>query len=122
MVFFRSIFFLSYYFELFRGTTEAGILSKYLLYAYITIVNNIEVQACGADAANFYCVLDLTTRKANACFGDSGGPLVVYYNYKPYLFGIASFATTKNNTCVNTLPSYYTMVPKVLFWIKKQLY
>ncbi|CAF1059400.1 unnamed protein product [Brachionus calyciflorus] len=101
------------------GVTEKKTVSIDLLHANVTIISGNK--KLYSDENN-YCVLDLTRRKANICFGDSGGPLVVYQKGIPYVYGVASYVYTKSDeTCNNTSPSYFTMVPKNLEWIKKQL-
>ena len=84
--------------------------------ANLTILTN--PVTCRNFQIQSYCALDTSSRKSNICQGDSGGPLMYLIDGRWNLYGISSFVLRiNNNNCVNTLPSFYTIVPNYLNWI-----
>lgn len=74
----------------------------------------------GYDDKN-YCAIDANNSKqSNICFGDSGGSLMYLIEDTWYLFGISSFiyGDIYTNKCINSIPSFYTIVPEYLKWIE----
>ncbi|CAF1044227.1 unnamed protein product [Brachionus calyciflorus] len=105
------------------GMTQTGSISMALLTANMTVINNNDpLGQCGTYKTKFYCMKDLTTVQSNACFGDSGGPLVLKVNGSWVQYGIISFGTIgSNGICINTLPTFFTMVPTFMNWAKNQM-
>lgn len=102
-----------------NGHKSTDALSDNLLQATMQIRNFCNNTCYGFDTHN-YCALDLSSRKSNICFGDSGGCLMYLINGKWQLFGITSIvlAQVSPRVCLNKLPSFYTIVPNYLEWIK----
>lgn len=105
------------------GFTEFGTLSSQLLTTTLSILNGSPARAeCRGFDANFYCAKDLSGRQSNVCFGDSGGPLLIFEKNRWILFGVTSFSfADENNNCINSAPSFYTMVPRYSSWINKRI-
>ncbi|RNA04366.1 transmembrane protease serine 13-like [Brachionus plicatilis] len=104
------------------GITESGKLSTKLQMTAMTSINFMGLRGeCGGLDSKFYCMKDLTSDKSNACYGDSGGPLIRMENNRWVLFGLTSFGQNDNDgNCLNNLPSFFTMVPSLLSWIRMQ--
>ncbi|CAF0764422.1 unnamed protein product [Brachionus calyciflorus] len=109
-----------------NGFAAQNFLSNTLLQAVLQIKNyQIGSQCKGFDERN-YCALDTdsTDKKfSNICFGDSGGSLMHFSNGMWYLYGISSFIFGNVDTkqCFNYIPSFYTIVPNFLDWIKTNI-
>lgn len=70
-----------------------------------------------------YCAQDVTENNSNICYGDAGNPLMIPRRNRWFLYGIASFVTvtTDQFVCVNSEPSYFSIVPRYLRWIYSTL-
>ncbi|CAF0919612.1 unnamed protein product [Brachionus calyciflorus] len=92
--------------------------SKILLQTSLIIKNNKTEKGCNYRRYNNYCTLG-ASGDSGVCQGDSGGPLQFFKNGKWYLYGITSFVLgTKENTCIDTKPSFFATVPFYLNLIK----
>ena len=105
------------------GVTETGSISLRLLMTNLTAINKIDTNGeCAGLNTKFYCMKDLTSVQSNACYGDSGGPLIYNVNNEWVLYGLVSFGySDSNNKCINTYPSFFTMVPRLLSWANSQM-
>ena len=105
------------------GLTELGFLATKLLKTRLDVLNGTPLQSeCGSFYTDNYCVKDTSGRNSNVCFGDSGGPLIKFENDKWVFYGITSFVIVdENRKCVNTAPSFFSMVPKLMPWISTQI-
>ncbi|RNA06673.1 transmembrane protease serine 11D [Brachionus plicatilis] len=105
------------------GFTEFGNLSSQLLTTTLSILNGSPAKAqCQGFDADFYCAKDLSEKQSNVCYGDSGGPLLRFENNKWVLYGVTSFTfADSSNNCINTAPSFYTMVPRYSSWINQRI-
>ncbi|CAF0862212.1 unnamed protein product [Brachionus calyciflorus] len=93
-------------------------MSNEIHQAQLKVIN--KEPACKRYDSFVYCVRDPERKKSNICYGDAGNPLMIVKKNKWYLYGIASFVTVNINnlTCINTEPSYFTIVPRYLKWIE----
>lgn len=105
------------------GLTEFGKLSSQLLTTTLSILNGSPTQAeCQSFEKDFFCAKDLSGKESNVCFGDSGGPLLLFENNKWTLYGVSSFAfADDNNRCINTAPSFFTIIPRYSSWINQRI-
>jgi len=100
------------------GIKGQEVLSNAVLQAKLTVITD-SIKCQGLQTKN-YCAIDKTSKQSNTCQGDSGGPLMYFMNNKYFLYGLVSFGfenTDGSNTCINTLPSFYTRIPSYLSWI-----
>ncbi|CAF0976479.1 unnamed protein product [Brachionus calyciflorus] len=82
-------------------------------------MNDVNQTFCNYKKYRFYCTLGKqTSNYPNVCSGDSGGPLMYLINGKWFLYGITSHVLF-NKTCLNNLPSFFTIVPSFLKWINQ---
>lgn len=105
------------------GITENGRPSNLLRMAQMNSINFMGSRGeCDGLDSKFYCMKDLRSTQSNVCFGDSGGPLINFENNNWVLYGLTSFGKANNQgECINTSPSFFTMVPSLISWIRLQI-
>ncbi|CAF1102639.1 unnamed protein product [Brachionus calyciflorus] len=104
------------------GYTEEGRISNWLMYSTVSVLNGQNNPECGGFDNTQYCIKDLTKRNSNVCYGDSGSPLLRFEKYEWVQYGIASFVfVDSNKSCLNELPSFYTMIPLLKRWTIQQI-
>ncbi|CAF0900171.1 unnamed protein product [Brachionus calyciflorus] len=103
------------------GKTDGGLFgfpSEALLQTSLIIKNNKSKEGCEYRRYNNYCT-EGASDDSGTCQGDSGGPLQYFKNGKWYLYGFTSFGYgNEENSCMTTMPSFFSTVPFYLNWIK----
>jgi hypothetical protein len=64
---------------------------------------------------NYYCGL---SKNHNLCFGTSGSPLMFAIRNQWFIYGLTSYTVSDSRNCNPALPSFFTVVPVFLAWIK----
>ncbi|CAF1081430.1 unnamed protein product, partial [Brachionus calyciflorus] len=95
--------------------------SNQLKITKLSIMNDVNQTLCYFRKYVDYCAIGKEPEFSNACFGDFGGPLMYIKNNKWYVYGVLNFIFRNTTTfrCRNSEPTFFTMVPYYLDWIKE---
>ncbi|CAF1110839.1 unnamed protein product, partial [Brachionus calyciflorus] len=101
-------------------TSFKGELADKQLQTNLTVINFKDDLTCKNLDSQNYCTLNT---ESTSCNGDSGGGHFFKIRDRWYVYGITSFGLVDKdgNGCPINSPSFETMVPKYLEWIKKAM-
>ena len=112
-------FFIVIFFIFFRGSNGYEPISNQQLQTSLKVINFNDSTRCNSRDWFEYCTIN-EIGNSNVCQGDGGSPLVYFKNNRWHVYGIASHGA-RIESCDGTEPSYQTMVPNYLDWIRRAM-